>query len=161
MATVNIRRDVQDSFYRYKMPKLLAKIEGRGNGIKTLVPNMSDIAKALSRPPDYTTKFFGFEVGALTKCDAKNDRYIVNGAHDADRLAQVLDVFITKYVLCGNCQNPETDIIVQGKDNLIKECKACGQRTQIYMRHRLSTYILKNPRTTFQARQYALATVSQ
>lgn len=26
MATVNVRRDVQDSFYRYKMPKLTAKV---------------------------------------------------------------------------------------------------------------------------------------
>lgn len=26
MATVNIRRDVKDSFYRYKMPKLISKV---------------------------------------------------------------------------------------------------------------------------------------
>lgn len=26
MASINIRRDVQDSFYRYKMPKLQAKV---------------------------------------------------------------------------------------------------------------------------------------
>ena len=32
------------------MPLLLTKIEGKGNGIKTVVPNMSDVAKALSRP---------------------------------------------------------------------------------------------------------------
>lgn len=33
------------------MPVLLTKIEGKGNGIKTVVPNMSDIARALARPP--------------------------------------------------------------------------------------------------------------
>ena len=37
---------------RYKMPKLAARIEGRGNGIKTNVVNCVDIAKALERPPD-------------------------------------------------------------------------------------------------------------
>lgn len=51
MTIVNIRRDVDDKFYRYRMPLLETKIEGRGNGIKTVVPNMSDIARALSRPP--------------------------------------------------------------------------------------------------------------
>lgn len=51
---MNIRRDVEDKFYRYRMPLLETKIEGRGNGIKTVVPNMSDIARALSRPPTCT-----------------------------------------------------------------------------------------------------------
>jgi len=54
MTIVNIRRDVDDKFYRYRMPLLETKIEGRGNGIKTVVPNMSDIARALSRPPTCT-----------------------------------------------------------------------------------------------------------
>ena len=33
------------------MPELLTKIEGKGNGIKTVLPNVSDVARALSRPP--------------------------------------------------------------------------------------------------------------
>lgn len=58
------------------MPKLTRNIEGRGNGIKTLIPNMSDIAKALSRPPSYPTKYFGCELGAQvgTRDRAKRGR---------------------------------------------------------------------------------------
>lgn len=48
---VNINRGVNDPYYRYKMPRIIAKVEGKGNGIKTVVSNMSDIAKALERPP--------------------------------------------------------------------------------------------------------------
>ena len=44
---------------RYKMPRLLAKIEGRGNGVKTVVINMKDVADALHRGPAEVTKFFG------------------------------------------------------------------------------------------------------
>jgi len=145
---VNIRRDVDDKFYRYRMPLLTTKIEGKGNGIKTVIPNMSDVARALSRPPTYTTKFFGCELGAQTSFDEKNDRYIVNGAHNADRLRELLDVFIDKFVLCKSCKNPETELIilkVNRTEDIIRDCKACGERTGVDMRHKLTTFIVRNP----------------
>jgi len=145
---VNVRRDVDDKFYRYRMPLLTTKIEGKGNGIKTVIPNMSDVARALSRPPTYTTKFFGCELGAQTSFDEKNDRYIVNGAHNADRLRELLDVFIDKFFLCKSCKNPETELIilkVNRAEDIIRDCKACGERTGVDMRHKLTTFIVRNP----------------
>lgn len=127
------------------MPLLQTKIEGRGNGIKTVVPNMADIARALSRPPTYPTKFFGFELGAQTTSDDKNDRYIINGAHQADHLRNLLDDFIDKFVLCGACKNPETELKVPKDGPILKDCKACGKRTSVNMSHKLTTYIGKNP----------------
>ena len=50
MAMINVNRQTNDMFYRYKMPKLIAKVEGTGNGIKTVVVNATAIAKALNRP---------------------------------------------------------------------------------------------------------------
>jgi len=145
MAVVNIPRDVKDEFYRYKMPALVAKVEGRGNGIKTVIVNMSDIAKSLARPPAYPTKFFGFELGSITTIEQDKDKYIVNGKHDQSKLAQVLDDFIEKFVLCRKCQrNPETYMVL--KNGLIElKCKACGGRSSVDMRHKLCTFILKNP----------------
>jgi len=142
---VNIRRDVDDKFYRYRMPVLLTKIEGKGNGIKTVIPNMSDVSRSLSRPPTYPTKFFGCELGAQTSFDEKSDRYIVNGAHDAAKLRDLLDNFIIKFVLCGSCKNPETDLIITKNEDLLRDCKACGEHTNVDMRHKLVTFILKNP----------------
>ncbi len=127
------------------MPILTTKIEGKGNGIKTVLPNMSDVARALSRPPTYPTKFFGCELGAQTSFDEKNDRYIVNGAHDATKLRELLDGFIEKFVLCKACKNPETDLIITKTDDIIRDCKACGERTGVDMRHKLTTFIVKNP----------------
>lgn len=89
-------------------------------------------------------KFFGFELGALTKVDSVNNKYIVNGKHDAEALSSTLDVFITKYVLCNRCKNPETDLKVKG-EMITSRCKACGKTSNIDMAHKLSTYILKNP----------------
>ena len=57
------------------------------------------------------TKYFGCELGAQTQMDLKNERYIVNGAHDAPKLQSLLDGFIKRYVLCAECGNPETDLV--------------------------------------------------
>uniref|UniRef100_A0A6B2L7P6 W2 domain-containing protein n=1 Tax=Arcella intermedia TaxID=1963864 RepID=A0A6B2L7P6_9EUKA len=137
---VNIPRDVDDEFYRYKMPVLKAKVEGRGNGIKTVIENCVDIAKALDRSPEYVTKFFGFEVGALVSMT--NDKYIVNGRHDPEDLAKILDLFIEKFVLCGGCRNPETNMFRKG-DKLNLQCRACGKATQCDPTNRLISYITK------------------
>ncbi|XP_041430041.1 eukaryotic translation initiation factor 5 S homeolog isoform X2 [Xenopus laevis] len=142
----NVNRSVSDQFYRYKMPRLIAKVEGKGNGIKTVIVNMVDVAKALNRPPTYPTKYFGCELGAQTQFDIKNDRFIVNGSHEANKLQDMLDGFIKKFVLCPECDNPETDLHVNPKKQTIgNSCKACGYRGMLDTKHKLCTFILKNP----------------
>ncbi|KAK4123455.1 hypothetical protein N657DRAFT_680656 [Parathielavia appendiculata] len=142
-SLVNVRRDVSDPFYRYKMERLQTKIEGKGNGIKTVVTNLSSVAQSLARPGSYLIKYFGFELGAQTNLDPADDRWIINGAHEAQKLQELLDGFISKFVLCKKCKNPETD--VQIKDGRITlDCKACGQRTEVDLRLKLSGFMLKN-----------------
>lgn len=141
---LNINRNVQDAFYRYKMPRLQAKVEGKGNGIKTVVVNMVAIAASLDRPPTYVTKYFGCELGAQTQWDIKNERYIVNGSHEAAKMQDMLDGFIKKFVLCEQCDNPET--VLKIKKNMIgASCKACGHIYTMDMRHKVTTYMIKNP----------------
>ncbi|KAK2781627.1 hypothetical protein FQN52_001404 [Onygenales sp. PD_12] len=143
MATINIRRDNPDPFYRYKMERLQAKIEGKGNGIKTVVVNLNTVAQALSRPPAYLIKYFGFELGAQANAKPTDDRWIINGAHDAAKLQDYLDGFISKFVLCKKCKNPETEVVIKDP-RIILDCKACGERSDVDMRQKLSTFILKN-----------------
>ncbi|KAJ5921169.1 Translation initiation factor IF2/IF5 zinc-binding [Penicillium verhagenii] len=143
MATVNIRRDISDPFYRYKMEKLQSKIEGKGNGIKTVIVNLNSVAQSLSRPPAYVIKYFGFELGAQANAKPTDDRWIINGAHDANKLQDYLDGFITKFVLCKKCKNPETDVSIKD-ERIILDCKACGQRCDADPRLKLSTFIVRN-----------------
>ncbi|XP_077218154.1 eukaryotic translation initiation factor 5-like [Tasmannia lanceolata] len=146
MALQNIgAANSDDAFYRYKMPRMITKIEGRGNGIKTNVVNMVDIAKALARPASYTTKYFGCELGAQSKFDERTGVSLVNGAHETAKLAGLLENFIKKYVQCYGCGNPETEIIITKTQMITMKCAACGFLSDVDMRDKLTTFILKNP----------------
>ena len=146
MALQNIgASNSDDAFYRYKMPKMITKIEGRGNGIKTNIVNMVDIAKALARPASYTTKYFGCELGAQSKFDEKTGTSHVNGAHDTAKLAGLLENFIKKYVQCYGCGNPETEILITKNQMIQLKCAACGFVSDVDMRDKLTTFIVKNP----------------
>ena len=58
----------------------------------------------------------------------------------------MLDGFIKKFVLCPECENPETDLHVNPKKQTIgNSCKACGYRGMLDTHHKLCTFILKNP----------------
>ncbi len=88
-------------------------------------------------------KYFGFELGAQTNTNPKDDRWIINGAHDAGKLQDSLDGFISRFVLCKSCKNPETEVNIKD-GRILLDCKACGQRSQVDIRHKLSGFILKN-----------------
>jgi len=140
MATINIAGliPVNDPAYRYKMPKLIGKVEGKGNGIKTVLVNIDQVAESLKREPAEVTKFFGTELGAQT---TYTDRAIVNGAHrDAD-LQNHLCRYIEHFVLCRNCKLPETGYKI--KEGIVSQkCLACGHRETVDMTHKLTTFIL-------------------
>ena len=85
-------------------------------------------------------------MGAQVNFDLKNERYIVNGAHEASKLQDLLDHFIQKYVLCPSCENPETELTVSQKKSIIlTSCKACGYSGTLNSNDKLATYIIKFP----------------
>mmetsp|Transcript_33414 Transcript_33414/g.56091 ORF Transcript_33414/g.56091 Transcript_33414/m.56091 type:complete len:452 (+) Transcript_33414:397-1752(+) len=132
---------VDDPSYRYKMPKLVGKVEGRGNGIKTVLVNVVDVGASLNREAPEITKFFGCELGSQTTYAADTERAIVNGAHREADLQQHLCRYIEFFVLCKNCRLPETHYKI--KDGRISQkCLACGSKDVVDMNHKLTAFIL-------------------
>jgi len=154
---VNIPRSVKDPHYRYSMPAIESKVEGSGNGIKTKIPNLLDIAKDLHREAGDILKVFGFELGAVTIKNDETNSYIVNGKFSANELAEVLDTFIEKFVLCGSCRNPET-FITPSKGQVKLRCISCGNETLCDPKNKLTDFILKDAqRRKLKAKQEAAA----
>mmetsp|Transcript_3584 Transcript_3584/g.7445 ORF Transcript_3584/g.7445 Transcript_3584/m.7445 type:complete len:407 (-) Transcript_3584:110-1330(-) len=132
---------VDDPEYRYKMPAVFGKIEGSGNGIKTAIPNISDVATSLHRAPGEVNKFFGTELGAQSRYAPDTDRAIVNGAHTDAVLQELVHKYVEKFVLCPNCGLPETEYKIKS-ETIFHKCMACGAKEMVDMNHRLCNYIL-------------------
>lgn len=143
---LNIGGDQNDESYRYKMPVLVTKTEGRGNGIKTALVNINDVAKALHVPAMYPTKYFGFELGTQANYNPDEEKGIINGKHEVNELQRILDKFIESFVLCPGCRLPEINMRVRSKSDIIRiECAACGHKSNLDSAHRLCAFIVKNP----------------
>lgn len=139
---VNIPRSNTDIYYRYKMPVINIKIEGKGNGIRTVITNMGKIMKCLDRPMEYAVKFIAYELGTKNKCNIEQDNCMFSGKHTQEYLSLQLDKFINLYILCKKCKNPETNLCV--KNNIIlSNCKACGHVSTIKSLHKISNFIIK------------------
>ena len=115
------------------MPKLVIKIESKG----TKLVNITDVAKAIGRNPKYIMKFMSFNLSTGMKTDD-----ILAGSHTEETLREVLYKFISLYVQCYTCHNPET-VQEKYKKNLTLVCKACGAKSVVDPDDKLTKYILK------------------
>lgn len=48
---------------------LKTTVEGRGNGVRTLILNLQEVAREIQRLPYEIIKFMAIELGCLSKCD--------------------------------------------------------------------------------------------
>ena len=141
---LNIPSTVKDPHYRYKMPRIQTTIQGSGNGIKTNWVNLPDVSNALKVPVEYPFKFIGRELGSNT--DVKQNTYLINGNHPVEKMQELLDKFIKKYVLCPKCHLPEIHGKIKvGKKEIKSTCRSCGSTSKLDSAHDFATYIRRNP----------------
>jgi len=147
--TINVPRSVSDLHYRYKMPPLRVKVEGRGKMIKTIIMNLREVAQDVFRSPEYLLRFFWLGVCCFYSNYSKernNVKHIIIGHRTVAELNTSLDKFIDQFVLCGTCHNPETVLSI-AKNVLTYRCAACGNVTTPNPVHKLTNFILKHPPT--------------
>ena len=133
------------------MPALTIKVEGSGNGIKTVLTNIVDIASRIAREVDYPMKYFGNDIGANTKLE--DNKWIMMGKHDRDRLQKSLFDYITRFVLCKSCRNPETRTLVDEKKNVWLRCGACGKENLVDPKEKLLNLIQKKEGVTYMEKE--------
>jgi len=139
--SVNIPKSIKDSHYRYKRPEL--KVNYHAN-LRTKLENIHEVSKAICIPPEYPLKFIGYELGSQT--DIKDTEYTINGKHPLDKLEDLLEKFISKYIICASktCKFPEIRIFIKNND-IRGKCNACAHISALDNKHKMASYIIKNP----------------
>lgn len=133
-----------DPTYRYKMPCMIVKTEGKGNKARTAILNICDIAQSLKCEIIYLIRFFGIELGAQSKFDTSQNKATIAGFHNMDILTRLLDKFIELFILCPQCALPEISLRVHN-GSLQVDCAACGHSAPLTCRHKLVTFLINNP----------------
>lgn len=120
---INIDKNNNDIFNRYKMDAIQTKSEGRGNGLKTVLININQIAKQINVDASLLIQYIKANIGA--QCSTKQERIILTGTHSTQDVQDTIFEFINDFILCKICQNPETSI--KKRSNKLKQkCFACG-----------------------------------
>ena len=129
MSKINIRGlkdNSDDPTYRYKMERIVLKLEGK----KTIISNLSKVAHDLGREEKEILTYFGKSLGCSTNYDVKGNKAILSKATSLTELEPYLFNYIDTYVLCETCGNPETKL-EKKKKKISKICVACGAKSKI------------------------------
>lgn len=137
---VPINRHTSDPFYRYKMPSLLVRHEGKHKNIKTILANLSAISQSLKRQDILLQQFITCRLSVNTL--TKDSHFVIKGEYKCDEVQDIIYEFIELLVLCKACGNPETVINVD--EQVVLHCYACGQKSVIDGNSRIINYIKKN-----------------
>lgn len=109
---------------RFKVPRAYSNIQGN----RTFIKNFKDVAEKLNRDPQHLLKFLLRELG--TAGNLEGGRAILQGKFTHYLINDRIEDYVDKYVICPECNRPDTKIIREDRISLLK-CLACGARAPL------------------------------
>jgi len=104
---------------RFKVPKVDVFYEGN----TTVLKNFDKIIDVLNRDADHLLKFLLGSVG--TAGEISSGRVIFQGKIPLRTVQDRLDEYVVTYVMCSECNRPDTHLVKKDRTLLIR-CDACG-----------------------------------
>merc|ERR1712093_23681 len=122
-----------DSHYRYKMPALEVREDGRSKQRKTWLNNLTDVAESLRRNPELLVQWYAAGTSGGADLSAGYPRWYLKGQFSAAELQQKTRDFCAKLVVCPRCGDCGTRLYstVHGSKKKPQRiihlvCGACG-----------------------------------
>jgi len=136
MANININeKHAADSFYRYHMPALEVKADGRNKQRRTYLANLECIANALRRPPELLLAFISTPLGTSGQCDTASGtpQWFLKGHHERGVLQKSIMDLCSQLVVCPKCGDCGTRLYIvttgvkkRAESSIRIKCGACG-----------------------------------
>jgi len=108
---------------RWEIPRALVQVSGK----RTLVKNFSEIAKAMRREPQHIAKYLFKE---LAVPGGVSEGLELQGKFNSEQINKRIDDYSKEFVICGECDKPDTQIIKDGRLWFLK-CEACGAKRSV------------------------------
>ncbi|MBO8182684.1 MAG: translation initiation factor IF-2 subunit beta [Archaeoglobus sp.] len=106
---------------RFEIPRV--KVQREGN--RTIIKNLSQIAKTLNRSEEHLYKYMVKSLG--TAGILESGRIVLQGKFTEDEVQRELNGYVKEYVLCKECQSPDTEFKKEERVLFVK-CLACGAK---------------------------------
>jgi translation initiation factor 2 subunit 2 len=104
---------------RLEIPKPNSFIQGK----KTIISNFGQILKVIEREEKHLMKFISKETA--TPVTASEGKLNLTGKFSAIQINKAFNNYLKQYVLCPECNKPDTKFTEQNGVKVIK-CEACG-----------------------------------
>jgi translation initiation factor 2 subunit 2 len=110
---------------RFEMPRFEFFTEGN----KTIIKNYKIVTDKIRRDPVFLSKYLSKELAV--PLEVQGDRLVLQRKLTGDMVNKKLEEFVAKYVVCKECNRPDTNIVDIGHGVKQLVCEACGARKAI------------------------------
>ncbi len=120
----NLPNEIQKKSIRLKIPKPIVMTTGK----KTTIKNFYSITSIINRDPKHVLKFLTKELASPGYLSDKTA--IFQGNFSNDFIFEKINYYIKNFVICKECNKPDTELIKE-KNNYVIKCEACGTKRNI------------------------------
>tara|TARA_Y100000310_G_C20528888_1_gene737464 strand:- start:207 stop:617 length:411 start_codon:yes stop_codon:yes gene_type:complete len=107
---------------------VIDKIKGHLEGNKTVLVNLSKIAKDLGRETNHLLKYLFRELATPGK--VLRGRVILGTKVSANKINKKIKKYASEFVYCSECNKPDTEL-KEEKEVIYLKCQACGAKKPV------------------------------
>ena len=130
---IPIKKGEDPNSYRYMMHPINSQIKGN----ITSIPNISEICYDIGRSQICLRTWYTFSFSSKVRFDTKTNELQLSGKYDSHQLQESLYEFISLFVSCPTCSNPETTMFIQSNNQLGLQCRACGSSSPVSLKNKI------------------------